>query len=102
MAASSVLPSLAGSWISDGDTTADVNPSDLSDIVGRAVRVDRQAVARAVAAAREAQPAWAAAPPQVRADVLDRAATKLLARKDGSASCSPARRAKPGPRPSTR
>ncbi|MDX6568464.1 MAG: hypothetical protein QOH15_1042, partial [Gaiellales bacterium] len=32
MASSSVLPSLAaGSWISDGDTTADVNPSDLSD-----------------------------------------------------------------------
>jgi alpha-ketoglutaric semialdehyde dehydrogenase len=82
MAASSVLPSLAGSWISDGDTTADVNPSDLSDIVGQAVRVDRQAVARAVAAAREAQPAWAAASPQVRADVLDRAATELLARRD--------------------
>jgi acyl-CoA reductase-like NAD-dependent aldehyde dehydrogenase len=80
---SSVLPSLAaGSWISNGDTTADVNPSDLSDLVGEAVRVDRQAVARAVDAAREAQPAWAAASPQVRADVLDRAAAEILARKD--------------------
>jgi acyl-CoA reductase-like NAD-dependent aldehyde dehydrogenase len=83
MASSSVLPSLAaGSWISDGDTTDDVNPSDLSDVVGRAVRVDREAVARAVDAAREAQPAWAAASPQVRADVLDRAAAEILARKD--------------------
>src|SRR5882757_2152244 len=83
MASSSVLPSLAaGSWISDGDTTPDVNPSDLSDVVGRAVRVDREAVARAVDAAREAQPAWAAASPQVRADVLDRAAAEILARKD--------------------
>jgi delta 1-pyrroline-5-carboxylate dehydrogenase len=62
MAPSSVLPSLAaGSWISDGDTTDDVNPSDLSDVVGQAVRVDREAVSRTVDAAREAQPAWAAA-----------------------------------------
>ncbi len=81
--ATRVLPSLAaGSWISDGDTIADVNPSDLSDTVGEAVRVDRDGVARAVAAAREAQPAWAAVSPQVRADVLDRAATEILARKD--------------------
>jgi alpha-ketoglutaric semialdehyde dehydrogenase len=83
MASSSVLPSLtAGSWISDGDTTDDVNPSDLSDVVGRAVRVDRQGVGRAVDAARAAQPAWAAASPQVRADVLDKAATELLARRE--------------------
>ena len=81
--ATRVLPSLAaGSWISDGDTIADVNPSDLSDTVGEAVRVDRDGVARAVAAAREAQPAWAAVSPQVRADVLDRAASEILARKD--------------------
>jgi aldehyde dehydrogenase (NAD+) len=78
-----VLPSLTdGSWISDGDTTPDVNPSDLSDIVGQAVGVDRAGVERAVDAAREAQPAWAAVSPQVRADVLDRAGTELLARKD--------------------
>ena len=83
MASPSVLPSLAaGSWISDGGTTADINPSDLSDVVAQAVRVDRAAVARAVDAAREAQPAWAAVSPQVRADVLDRAATEILARRD--------------------
>jgi aldehyde dehydrogenase (NAD+) len=81
--ATTVLPSLAaGSWISNGDTTPDVNPSDLSDVVGQAVRVDRAAVTRAVDAAREAQPAWAAASPQVRADVLERAATEITARRD--------------------
>jgi acyl-CoA reductase-like NAD-dependent aldehyde dehydrogenase len=83
MASTQTLPSLAaGSWISSGDTTPDVNPSDLSDVVGEAVRVDRAGVDRAVTAAREAQPAWAAASPQVRADVLDRAATEIAARKD--------------------
>jgi acyl-CoA reductase-like NAD-dependent aldehyde dehydrogenase len=83
MASTHTLPSLsAGSWISDGDTTPDLNPSDLSDVVGQAVRVDRAGVDRAVAAAREAQPAWAAVSPQVRADVLDRAASEIAARKD--------------------
>ncbi|MEO9176236.1 MAG: aldehyde dehydrogenase family protein [Gaiellales bacterium] len=83
MASTQTLPSLAaGSWISAGDTTPDLNPSDLSDVVGQAVRVDRSGVERAVAAARDAQPGWAAVSPQVRADVLDRAATEIVARKD--------------------
>lgn len=57
-----------------------INPSDTSDIIasfpdGGAAEVDA-----AVAAARVALPAWSAASPEVRADLLDKIGATILAR----------------------
>jgi aldehyde dehydrogenase (NAD+) len=83
LAPADVFPSLvAGRWVDDGEAVEDANPSDLDSPVGRAVRVEAALVDEAVEAARSAGPAWAASPPSARADVLQRASSELLARRD--------------------
>lgn len=72
---------LIGGQIVTGQTNLDsVNPSDLSDIVATAPIGTAGDVDAAVSAARQAQPAWASASPEVRADVLDKASQILAAR----------------------
>lgn len=73
---------IGGEWLPDGDCRPDVNPSDTRDIIGFFASADRAAVDQAVQAARSAFPAWAAAGPQVRHDLLDAVGTELLARKE--------------------
>ncbi|MDQ7261865.1 aldehyde dehydrogenase family protein [Paracoccus sp. PS-1] len=73
---------IGGEWLPDGDCRPDVNPSDTRDIIGFFASADRAAVDQAVHAARSAFPAWAAAGPQVRHDLLDAVGTELLARKE--------------------
>jgi len=55
-----------------------INPSDLSDVVGEYARADRDQVDQAIAAA--AAPGWARATPQARFDALDAIGTEILAR----------------------
>jgi acyl-CoA reductase-like NAD-dependent aldehyde dehydrogenase len=59
-----------------------LNPSDLSDIVGRAGDAALSDLDDAVAAAEAAWPLWWEAGPQVRANVLDAVGTALIARRD--------------------
>jgi aldehyde dehydrogenase (NAD+) len=59
-----------------------INPSDMSDIVGEYAQADKAQTEAAIAAAKAAQPAWAATTPQVKADALEFIGTELLARKD--------------------
>ncbi len=59
-----------------------INPSDTSEIVARFPDGGQAEVDAAVAAARKAQPAWAAASPEVRSDILDRAGTLILERRE--------------------
>lgn len=66
----------------DGDAAPNLNPSDLSDTVGHFARGDAATVAQAAQAARAAFPAWAAASPQLRADVLERAGLLIAARAE--------------------
>ncbi|MDF3854552.1 aldehyde dehydrogenase family protein [Paracoccus sp. P2] len=73
---------IGGEWLPDGDCRPNVNPSDTRDIIGFFACADRTAVDQAVHAARSAFPAWAAAGPQVRHDLLDAVGTELLARKE--------------------
>jgi aldehyde dehydrogenase (NAD+) len=56
------------------------NPSNTNDIVARFPDGGEADVDRAVAAAREAQPSWAAASPEVRADLLDQVASTIISR----------------------
>ena len=73
---------IAGQWLAGDDTVANVSPSDRSDIVGHFASASAEQVAQAIEAAREALPAWRAAGPQLRADILDRVGSALIARKD--------------------
>ena len=71
---------IAGTWCDGESTLANVNPSDLSDVIGHYAQADAADVDRAVAAAREAQPKWAVAGIQRRHDALMQIGTELMAR----------------------
>ncbi|MBN8629813.1 MAG: aldehyde dehydrogenase family protein [Rhodobacterales bacterium] len=71
---------IAGRWQEAQALAENRNPSDPSDLIGLYARGGAEDVALAVAAARAAQPAWAKASPQLRADVLRRTGDILLAR----------------------
>ena len=49
---------IAGSWVEGPDAAKNVNPSDLSDVVGEYSRADRAQAEQAIAAARAAFPKW--------------------------------------------
>jgi aldehyde dehydrogenase (NAD+) len=72
---------IAGAWVDTTDTRPNVNPSDLSDIVGTTAIGSAQDVTSAIDAAHAAAPHWAGSTPQQRFDVLDFIGTELLARR---------------------
>jgi aldehyde dehydrogenase (NAD+) len=57
-----------------GQTFANLNPADTSDVVGYFQQSTLEETRQAIEAARAAQPAWAAAAPSRRAEVLYRTA----------------------------
>jgi aldehyde dehydrogenase (NAD+) len=71
-----------GRAVESADLNTDINPSNLSDVVGRFARATRADLDDAIASARRAFPSWSLSTPQQRFDVLDRAGTDILARKD--------------------
>ncbi len=73
---------LAGEWVAGDDASRDVNPSNTDDVVGVYARASAAQVERAVAAARAAFPAWSRTTPQERHDILLRASTEILARRE--------------------
>ncbi|MFP5508370.1 MAG: aldehyde dehydrogenase family protein [Alphaproteobacteria bacterium] len=73
---------IGGQWVAGRDTAPNVNPSNTGDIIGHYARGDASSVDAAVEAARAAFPAWSGASPQLRHDVLEGAAARILARKD--------------------
>lgn len=72
---------IGGAWQDTAETLTNVNPSDLSDILGHAALGDAAQINAAIDAAHSAAPAWAASTPQQRFDVLDFIGTEILARK---------------------
>jgi aldehyde dehydrogenase (NAD+) len=73
---------IAGEWVTDDAVSININPSNTDDIVGEFSRGDAARVDEAVAAANAAQPDWAAASPQLRHDVLEKASNLITSRKD--------------------
>jgi aldehyde dehydrogenase (NAD+) len=73
---------VAGEWIEGKATIHDLNPSDLSDVVGDYSAADETLTIAAVAAAKAAFPQWAATTPQSRAEILDAIGNDILARKE--------------------
>ncbi len=72
---------VAGEWVKTGQVSDDINPSDISDVVGAYAKAGETEVNDAVAAAKSAAASWAASSPQQRFDVLDFIGTEILARK---------------------
>jgi acyl-CoA reductase-like NAD-dependent aldehyde dehydrogenase len=71
-----------GKTVDSTDRNTDINPSNVSDIVGEFARASAADVRQAIAAARAALARWAMTTPQQRFDVLDKAGSEILARKD--------------------
>jgi alpha-ketoglutaric semialdehyde dehydrogenase len=73
---------IGGRAIASTDHSADVNPSNLADVVGEFARGTAAEAQQAIDAAREAFASWSRTTPQQRFDVLDKAGAEILARKE--------------------
>jgi aldehyde dehydrogenase (NAD+) len=80
---STTYPNLIdGQSIDSADCVPDINPSNVKDVVGEFATASSSDLDRAIASARSALRKWSQSTPQERFDVLDRAGTEILARKD--------------------
>lgn len=73
---------IGGEWQGGSSEILNVNPSDLSDIIGPVALADRAMVDEAVAAASHGAEVWATSTPQQRFDVLDGIGTEILSRRE--------------------
>jgi aldehyde dehydrogenase (NAD+) len=73
---------IGGEWIAAASAAPDINPSDLSDVVGEYARATRAEAETAVAAAKAAFPGFARTTPQARADALKTIGDEIFARRD--------------------
>jgi alpha-ketoglutaric semialdehyde dehydrogenase len=73
---------LDGEWVAGAAESANINPSETSDVIGHYAQGDRAHTEAAIGAARAAHPRWALSTPQQRFDVLDAVGNEILARKD--------------------
>ena len=73
---------IAGSWVEGTGVTTNINPSDLSDVIGEFTQASAAQTQEAIAVAKSASMGWGVSTPQQRADALEMIGTELLARKD--------------------
>ena len=73
---------IGGDLVAGAETARNINPSDLSDVIGEYARADEAQADTAIAAARAAFPAWSMSSVQDRANLLDTVGNTILARKD--------------------
>jgi alpha-ketoglutaric semialdehyde dehydrogenase len=73
---------IAGDWVTGAEAARNINPSDLSDVIGEYARADTAQADTAIAAARAAFPTWSMSSIQDRANLLDAIGNTILARKD--------------------
>jgi alpha-ketoglutaric semialdehyde dehydrogenase len=71
-----------GEWLEGVSASENINPSDVSDVVGIYAQADAKQAEDAIAAAKAALPGWSGTTPQQRADVLEAIGVELLARRD--------------------
>jgi alpha-ketoglutaric semialdehyde dehydrogenase len=71
-----------GRTLESDERAPDVNPSNLQDVIGEFAVATPADVHAAIAAARRAFASWSLTNPQVRFDILDKAGTEILARKE--------------------
>jgi acyl-CoA reductase-like NAD-dependent aldehyde dehydrogenase len=73
---------IGGEWVDSNQVIANINPSDLNDIVGLYASADGPLAHAAIDAAEQAFHAWSQTGIQQRCDILDRVGTELLARRE--------------------
>ena len=73
---------IGGQWLAGTGYTPNINPSDLSDVIGDYTQASAEQLDAAVQAARAAFPAWSVSGIQVRSDALDKIGTEILARRE--------------------
>jgi aldehyde dehydrogenase (NAD+) len=73
---------VSGDWRVGVSYKPNVNPSNLSDVIGQYTQGDAAHVEAAVEAANLAFPAWSAGSIQARADALDNIGNEILSRKE--------------------
>ncbi|MBK1869774.1 aldehyde dehydrogenase family protein [Aestuariivirga sp. YIM B02566] len=69
-----------GEWVAASRTVANINPSDLSDVIGHYAQGDGDQLARAIAAARRAAEAWGRTPIEQRYKALMAIGRELITR----------------------
>ena len=72
---------IGGEWVESNDYSANVNPSDVSDIIGQYAQADETQTRDAVQSAAAAFSSWSRSGVQARFDILDAAGMEILARK---------------------
>ncbi|HEY0051795.1 MAG TPA: aldehyde dehydrogenase family protein, partial [Caulobacteraceae bacterium] len=73
---------IGGERVEAATPSQSLNPSNTNDVVARVPDAGQAEVDAAVSAAKGAFPAWSEASPEVRSDVLDRAGTLILERRE--------------------
>ncbi|NER59088.1 aldehyde dehydrogenase family protein [Pseudomonas sp. MAFF212428] len=73
---------IGGQWVAGDEYTSNVNPSDLSDVIGEYAKASADQVNAAISAARGAFAEWSVFPIQARADALDKVGNEILARRE--------------------
>jgi acyl-CoA reductase-like NAD-dependent aldehyde dehydrogenase len=71
-----------GAWVPGASYSPNINPSNLSDVLGDYAQASAEQLDLAVQAARAAFPAWSVSGIQARADALDKIGTEILARRE--------------------
>lgn len=71
-----------GEWVAGTEAKENINPSDVTDVVGEYAQADEAHTEAAIATAQAAAHGWAATTPQQRADILETAGIELLARRE--------------------
>src|SRR5262247_3188098 len=71
-----------GRQVESSDRNTDINPSNTADVIGDFARGSLKDLDAAIQSARTAFATWSRSNPQQRFDVLDKAGTEILARKE--------------------
>ena len=70
-----------GQWVTSDQSTRNVNPSNVDDVIGEFARANAEQTIQAVRAARAAFRMWSFSTPQQRFDLLDQTGSAILERK---------------------
>ena len=73
---------IGGEWVEGEAVIRNINPSDITDLVGEYAAAGAAQTKAAIEAAAAAFPAWSMTTPQQRFDILDAAGSEILARKE--------------------
>ncbi len=73
---------IAGQWAESAQSVANINPSDVGDVIGEYALADPGQLEEAVVAGRAAQPEWRHTGLEVRQGVLNRIGTELMERAE--------------------